>query len=351
MTSLNRMNKNYFILVIFLLIFVLGSEQIISTPLPIYGKVEFSDGTTASNALINVSSEHGYLITYSDDQGYWRVDVGYPLNWPKNLSVNISGSKTINNSVWNGFKEIILHSGSINVGTIHFFLKHNTTETEDIPTSPVAIINNHFIEQMVGVPVFFNASESYYPNGNIIGYRWDFTSDGIFDTEWSKNHTQSYTFHEPGRYSTVLQVKNNENITNSTTALVHIISEETYIKLRIPEGIESFQHVSFEFEKIQDVNTTNITWMIDDDIVSYDTLLNYTFNTSGMYQVKVYVEDTQNRLHHDNAQIQVEARQKQSSSDEPIPEDAGDTNGFNIILLFFTFSIFLIIKGLKKRKS
>lgn len=334
----------------FLLTNTVSIASYTSGPRVIEGYAEYFSKGNADGALVEVKSELSTVTTLVGPEGgwssgYWQVDVGPGMagsgpDWP------VGTSFTVNISIngWNGSTTAVTQDPKTNLGTIILFSDDNSSENKnDVISYPVAIINNGLIKETVGVSIPFNASRSYDPEGSIVGYRWDFSGDGIFDTEWSEQSTQSYVFDKTGIYSTVLQVKNNHNSTNSTSTLVYIMPIEPFIELRIPETIETSQAVTFEFKKLVDFNSTNITWMIDDDVVSNNTSIDYVFDTAAVHNVKIYVEDEHKQIHHDVAQIHVETREE-PSSDDGKSDEAIDTIGFELVLLFFSIGLFLIIK-------
>lgn len=73
----------------------------------------------------------------------------------------------------------------------------------------------------------FDASASYDPDGgNIIGYRWDWENDGIYDTSWLPSPFLGYTFGEnEEKHGTLkLEVKDNNGATSTDTASIDISS-------------------------------------------------------------------------------------------------------------------------------
>jgi PKD repeat protein len=69
--------------------------------------------------------------------------------------------------------------------------------------------------------VFFNASDSYDPDGYITMYEWDWNNDGIID----ENHTiptTTHTFEEVGYYPVELWVIDNENKTSRKLKTVRV---------------------------------------------------------------------------------------------------------------------------------
>jgi len=64
-------------------------------------------------------------------------------------------------------------------------------------------------------------------DGEITGYRWDFTNDGVWDTEWTTSTTATHTYNPSADqdYIVKLEVKDNEGATGSDTASVTITIE------------------------------------------------------------------------------------------------------------------------------
>jgi len=108
----------------------------------------------------------------------------------------------------------------------------NDQRDEDIATVFITEVTNRQPIANAGGPyaarvnnlVIFNGKGSVDPDGSIVGYRWDFTGDGIYDTEWLDTTTTIYTYSKTGTYTVVLQVKDNEDALDTDTATVTITS-------------------------------------------------------------------------------------------------------------------------------
>ncbi|MEA1878359.1 MAG: FISUMP domain-containing protein [Bacteroidota bacterium] len=53
-------------------------------------------------------------------------------------------------------------------------------------------------------------------------YRWDWNSDGVWDTEYEKNSISKHRFYAPGRYQTILQVINSNGLTDTISQDIQI---------------------------------------------------------------------------------------------------------------------------------
>jgi hypothetical protein len=76
-------------------------------------------------------------------------------------------------------------------------------EKEDVK-NPKADIR---VSSQNGQSVNFDASQSSHPNQLNIEYRFDFTSDGAYDTVWTDDATASFTYPEAGTYTAIVQVR------------------------------------------------------------------------------------------------------------------------------------------------
>jgi hypothetical protein len=74
----------------------------------------------------------------------------------------------------------------------------------------------------VNVLITFDGSSSTEVGGAITGYRWDWTNDGTYDTNWSTSATATHAYTTVGSYTVRLQVKDSSDVTATDTAAVTI---------------------------------------------------------------------------------------------------------------------------------
>jgi nitrous oxidase accessory protein NosD len=76
-------------------------------------------------------------------------------------------------------------------------------------------------------PISFDASSSYHPDStkSITGYRWDFQGDGIFDTGYLPAPTTSHQYSVIGDYTVILEVVDQDGMTDIVTFVITIQSE------------------------------------------------------------------------------------------------------------------------------
>ena len=70
--------------------------------------------------------------------------------------------------------------------------------------------------------ITFDASDSSDSDGYIVGYRWDWTNDGTYDTSWLTSSTTTHSYSSTGTYTVKIQVKDDDGKTNTDTAQVVI---------------------------------------------------------------------------------------------------------------------------------
>jgi len=88
-------------------------------------------------------------------------------------------------------------------------------------TKPTAHAGGPY-EGYVNASISLNGSKSKDSDGSIIGYRWDFTNDGTYDTDWLPAPTTISPYTRVGHYTVKLQVKDNDNATGNATENVTI---------------------------------------------------------------------------------------------------------------------------------
>jgi hypothetical protein len=108
--------------------------------------------------------------------------------------------------------------GAITKGPILQFI----TMTDNQP--PIADAGGPY-SGVVNNPITFDGSNSYDTDGNIIGYRWDWTNDGTWDTIWLSYPTKAHTYSSSGTYTVALEIKDDDGATSEDTASVTVIQQ------------------------------------------------------------------------------------------------------------------------------
>jgi PKD repeat protein len=79
----------------------------------------------------------------------------------------------------------------------------------------------------VNETITFDGSQSFDPDGHIIGYRWDFNGDDMFDTNWLSSPTVNHVYHTCGTFTVTLEVKDNQSATDRDTTTACIVKSNT----------------------------------------------------------------------------------------------------------------------------
>jgi len=157
---------------------------------------------------------------------------------------------------------------------------------------------------IVGVPVNFDGSKSSDSVGIIVGYRWDFTSDGIYETDWLNNPKTTFTFNLEGTFKVTLQVKNNNDLTDTDQINVTILKglNNPPAKPIITGSNIGTQNTTIYF--------TAVSTDLDNDYLQYnfswgdlqktsseffasgiDTPVSHSWRNAGIYTINVYAFD------------------------------------------------------------
>jgi PKD repeat protein len=178
-----------------------------------------------------------------------------------------------------------------------------TTKVEDGPGPgpdnevPVADANGPYTGY-VGVAITFDASASTDSDGTITGYRWDFDDDGIYDTTWLTSPTITQSYDNIGNYTVTLQVKDNDDATdtNTTMATISNLPEDLHPPVANANGPYTgitFQNITFDGSESYDSDgtITNYTWDFGDGTSGYDVQPVHKYTTAGVFTVTLTVKD------------------------------------------------------------
>lgn len=94
---------------------------------------------------------------------------------------------------------------------------------ENIP--PTANIGGSY-SGYVTEEIIFDASGSTDSDGIVTGYRWDFDSDGVYDTSWLSSSLTTYIYTVTGTYNVILQVRDNYGAKDIDTTTVTVSEQK-----------------------------------------------------------------------------------------------------------------------------
>ena len=211
--------------------------------------------------------------------------------------------------------KVVVDDGSTNTTYIYHF----TTEPEPsspgggspgggnsyIPPpnqAPIANITGPNIGY-VNENVIFGAYYSYDRDGYIIGYRWDFNNDGLFDTEWLEDLFINHTYSSPGDYTVKLQVKDDDGLISRDSYTITIIELMPDQKLPIAiinvsyEGL-IYENISFSGADSYDPDGTIVTYIWDFGDYNTSNMMKpvHSYSKPGDYVVVLTVIDDDNLI-------------------------------------------------------
>lgn len=112
---------------------------------------------------------------------------------------------------------------------------------------PIPPIAEFTADPSTGAPplaVNFDASTSYDPDGEIVKYEWDWTSDGTIDLDSGNDPTVQNTYENYGVYTATVTVTDNHGQTDAANVVINVYSTGWHVKT-VESGIGA-QSVSLE---------------------------------------------------------------------------------------------------------
>ena len=170
------------------------------------------------------------------------------------------------------------------------------SESPVVNQTPVASFTASPTSGVLHLEVFFNASGSYDPDGNILSYEWDF-KDGNVGSGKIINHT----FTSTGNYDVKLTVTGNEGATDSVTKSITVTYPITSNQSPIasftanPTSGDAPLVVFFSASNSYDSDGTIISyaWDFKDGNAGNGETISHTFVSAGSYNVGLTITDNE----------------------------------------------------------
>ncbi|UCE39153.1 MAG: PKD domain-containing protein [Thermoplasmata archaeon] len=146
--------------------------------------------------------------------------------------------------------------------------------TNHLPVVNITVSNVQPYEEDV---VYFNGSESFDPDGNIVSYTWDFNDSTPTATGPEVNHT--YT--EPGPYNVTLTVMDNTNAHNTTWIIIEVLDNaQPNAQIDDPDPFDTFnvyEKIFFNGSDSSDFNDNELEyfWEFGDGNTYLENASNY----------------------------------------------------------------------------
>jgi len=106
-----------------------------------------------------------------------------------------------------------------------YVMGSKTIVISNAATQPAADFTVSSQSGMAGEPFTFDASSSLNTIGqaDLLEYRWDWTGDETFDTDWTANPVATHEYGDPGDYTVVLSVRDPAGLEDSASTTVSVI--------------------------------------------------------------------------------------------------------------------------------
>jgi hypothetical protein len=183
-------------------------------------------GSGLNNAVLALSTYSNFLIAGGTFTQAGGISANRIARWNGNQwSAFCSG---VNSEV----DALVVYNGNLIAGglftqaggiTANYIAGYDGTRWYALPSQPPIAEAGGPYQGVVNTPIRFDASNSYDTDGVITGYRWDWTNDGIYDTDWLTNPITTHSYPSIQAYTAKLQVKDNCNVVSEDTADVTVL--------------------------------------------------------------------------------------------------------------------------------
>jgi parallel beta-helix repeat protein len=147
------------------------------------------------------------------------------------------------------------------------------------------------------IEIEFDGSGSSDPDGSIVGYRWDWTNDGSYDTAWLTKSKTKNSYSSAGTYTIKLQVKDNNgamdtDISQVTIAFYNHKPNAYILQPTIPEA-DYGDNIKFEaFGSDSDGTILEYLWWSDpEELNSVNKSFTKNDLPAGEYTIYLKVKD------------------------------------------------------------
>jgi len=224
------------------------------------------DFTEYNNLIHHGSMSLGFSIT--------NLGSGTPLDLnsmydPVSKTLTIKGPHNFDNS-GRGEGNPLYHGAP--------WIEFNVGQDTQLNTPPVASFNHTPVSGEVGTIFTFDASECYDGQDptSLLNVRWDWESDGVWDTPWSTTKTATHSYGAPGVYAARLEVMDSGGLTDETYRMVRVI---------IPPPTEPGAIINVSY-------ATSVTiWEETGPIDSYDFDINSLMDSGGGFYTSAEISE------------------------------------------------------------
>jgi parallel beta-helix repeat protein len=263
--------------------------------------------TPAGISQINLAWTKGTYANYTQIQ---RKTGSYPINMSDGVTVynasNSSFTDTNLNLATRYYYRAWSWNSTFGVWSVTYASTQATTSGggggggENPPPSseaPTANAGGPYVGY-VNQTITFNAAFSTDDVG-IIGYRWDWTNDGTWDTDWLTTAKTTHSYTTAGNYTVKLQVQDGDSLRDDDTATVTITTENPLQQAPVADAAGpyhglTYQSILFNGSRSYAMNASivNYTWVFGDGVYGYDVSPVHVYESAGTFTVILTIKDS-----------------------------------------------------------
>ena len=267
--------------------------------------------------LTAVSSNSWTTRIYKDSNNNGKVDAGEPLidetgELGRNQMFNIVVQLDVPMGTDGMTDTMIVTASSQN----EWAVQGSATDITIVIANqgPVADAGGPY-SQYENSPIVFDGSGSSDPDGDPLQYRWDFESDGTWDTAWSSSPNASKTWGDDINGIATLQISDPAGEMANDTAQWYVLNVKPSVNVTYQTSVDEGKICTFDLE-VTDPGSDDIIGKVDwgdgttDDFVVYNNGVspdpypspninpvqikmsgNHTWGDDGVYTAKLIVKD------------------------------------------------------------
>lgn len=170
---------------------------------------------------------------------------------------------------------------------------------------PVASFNVSNKRPQIGESVFFNASDSFDPDGHIARYKWHF-GDGAT----ARGRFVSHTYRSAGRFTATLRVTDNQGATSATSQTINIRIQDNQAPVAsfsvTPANPRTFETATFTSNSFDpDGFIVQHRWDFGDGFTAGGSTAFHAYSSPGIFTATLTVTDNQGRSASTSQQVLV----------------------------------------------
>ena len=266
--------------------------------------------TVISTSQINLAWNKGIYANYTRIQ---RKTGSYPMNISDGINVyNATGSSYNNTDLSTSTKYYYRAwswNSSLGIWSITYASVQASTksygggEQGPPPSSdneaPIANAGGPY-KGYINQTITLNGAGSSDDVG-VVGYRWDWTNDGTWDTNWSSSSKTTHIYTTAGNFTVNLQVQDVEDLRDNDTTTVTVntgfsLQQAPVADAGGPYHELTYQMIQFNGSRSYGINTSivNYTWVFGDGTYGYGVSPIHPYDSAGAFTVILTVKDTNN---------------------------------------------------------